>query len=137
MVNKLIAYSTGLLFFCLSGCSNSMNNKTEKFDWSTTESAPNDYPMRIIRGTFIYRGEQSNGLYVPSGGTLSKGWGIGISSHVVGPDTKPLPDRLDISFISLAENQFYQGSFDLPYNEILSLFREGLRLTRTIRLTKS
>src|SRR5690625_7402810 len=80
--------------------------------------------MRIINGTLLYRGE-SHGLYIPSGGTIGRGWGEMVSSHIVGPDWKPLPDRLDIKFFSYTENRFYHGVFELPYERILSLFREG------------
>src|SRR5690625_7626696 len=64
------------------------------------------------------------GLYVPSGGLLDKGWGEMISTHIVGPDLKPLPDQLEIKFFSFLEDQFYEGVFDLPYETILSLFKE-------------
>src|SRR5690606_26482489 len=52
-------------------------------------------------------------------------WGQMVSSHLVGPDLKPLPDRLEITFFSFLENQHYQGTFDLPYDDILAMFREG------------
>jgi hypothetical protein len=52
--------------------------------------------------------------------------GSAISSHVVGEQYKPLPDRLDITFYSYAEKQFYQGEFELPYKKILSLFSDGV-----------
>jgi hypothetical protein len=103
-----------------------MGKNDTKFDWGATESAPKHYPMKIIRGTFIYHGEVEEGLYVPSGGTLKKGWGQPISSHQVGDEFKPLPDRLKIYFFSLAERQFYEGEFALPYDRILALFREGV-----------
>ncbi len=41
-------------------------------------------------------------------------------------DFKALPDRLDIRFFSYAENKMYQGSFDLPYEKILALFKAGV-----------
>jgi len=100
-------------------------SKNTKFEWLATESAPKHYPMKIIQGTFIYHGEVEQGLYVPSGGTLKAGWGKPISAHVVGDKLKPLPDRLKIIFFSNAENLFYKGEFDLPYEKILTLFREA------------
>ena len=103
-----------------------MNKNDTKFEWDATESAPLYYPMEIIQGTFIYQGEAERGLYIPSGGTLSSGWGHPISSHVVGEKSKPLPDRLHIVFFSYAEKQFYKGAFELPYEKILALFREGI-----------
>lgn len=110
----------------LTGSCDTMSKNDTKFEWLATESAPKHYPMEIIKGTFIYHGEAEQGLYIPSGGTLKAGWGRGISNHVVGDKLKPLPDRLKITFFSYAEKQFYQGEFNLPYEKILALFREGV-----------
>ena len=102
-----------------------MSADTTKFEWKASESAPENFPMKIIRGNLHYHGDASgDGLYVPSGGRINDGWGRMISSHITGPDLKPLPDKLDITFFSYMEDTFYQGSFDLPYDKILRLFRE-------------
>jgi Protein of unknown function (DUF2931) len=77
-VLKLMGWYSLLLSF--AGCATAR----DKFEWQTTESAPKHYPMKIIRGTLIYHGEAEAGLYIPSGGTLSSGWGDPISSHTVG-----------------------------------------------------
>lgn len=114
------------LFLLATGCNNAMSNNVTKFEWDATESAPEHYPMKIISGTFIYKGEAERGLYIPDGGTLVDGWGDSISSHVTGDKYKPLPDRLTITFFSNAENQFYKGEFKLPYDKILALFQEGV-----------
>ncbi len=99
-------------------------NKATEFDWHATESAPEGYPMEIRRGTFYYKGED-HGLYIPSGGTLYAGWGQMNSMHVTGSDKKPLPDRVEVTFFSYAEKQFYKGKFDLPYDQIVTLFQEA------------
>jgi len=122
-INKNIILIFSLLII---GCSNAISNNVTKFGWDATESAPEHYPMEIIRGTFIYKGEAERGLYIPSGGTLVDGWGNAVSSHVTGDKYKPLPDRLTITFFSYAEKQFYQGEFKLPYDKILALFQEGV-----------
>jgi hypothetical protein len=110
----------------LGGCKddsmeNSMKEKTT-FDWFAVATAPRDYPMEVISGTFYYRNED-HGLDIPSGGTLTTGWGESFSSYVVGPEFKPLPDRLEVTFYSYAEKQVYRGSFQLPYDKILSMFQ--------------
>ena len=53
-------------------------------------------------------------------------WGEFISTHVGGNDVRELPDRMSILYYSLAEKQFYKGTFNLPYDKILTLFREGV-----------
>ncbi len=95
-----------------------------KFEWQATESAPQNYPMKIISGRLSYY-DSTGSLYVPDKSRISHGWGRGVSSHVVGDDLKPLPDKLSITFFSYTENQFYRGEFDLPYKKILRLFQEG------------
>ncbi len=99
-------------------------NKT-KFHWLAQESAPREFPMRVINGTFYYH-NQDDGLYVPTAASITPGWGNGRSVHVVGDDYKALPDRLDIRFFSFWENKLYHGNFDLPYDKILALFKEGV-----------
>ena len=62
----IISLLTNLISSC--GLSELKNRNTTKFDWYSTESAPEHYPMEIISGDFIYKGETERGLYIPSGG---------------------------------------------------------------------
>ncbi len=126
MMVKLTVYKVVFIFILsLAGCGNMFTKDKTRFHWLATESAPKNYPMRIISGTFYYHNEKG-GLYVPTAASIGHYWGTGESTHVVGEDFKPLPDRLDIRFFSFTENKLYQGSFDLPYEKILALFKEGV-----------
>ena len=109
----------------LTGCGNMFTKNKTKFYWLAQESAPRHFYMRIIDGTFYYHNE-NYGLYIPTAAKIGYNWGEGESSHVVGDDFKPLPDRLEIRFYSFWENKLYHGSFDLPYEKILALFKEGV-----------
>lgn len=95
----------------------------KKFDWLASESAPKYYPMKILKGDFIY--PETGSLYIPNGKRVDGGWGTGVSTHVVGPDLKPLPTRMEITYFSYTEDKFYTGAFDLPYERILQLFQQG------------
>ena len=125
-VKKVVAaIIVSLIFFSSTGyCTMFSKNKT-RFDWLTSASAPEKYPMKIISGTFYYHNEKG-GLYIPDAASLNAGWGTIGNTHVVGEDFKALPDRLDIRFFSYAENKMYHGSFDLPYEKILALFKAGV-----------
>lgn len=112
-------------------------SKNDKFEWYATESAPKIYLMKIVRGTFLFRDEADKGLYVPSGGNIKAGWGRSISTHSSGDNIHPLPDRLKIIYYSYAEKQFYEGEFNLPYDQILTRFREGVAADRNNPLYKS
>lgn len=120
----LVLISFALLFFFTQG-----NKGMDKFDWLPTECAPKYSAMQIIRGDLIFNNGKS--LYIPDGKVVYNGWGQLGSTHVVGEDYKPLPVKLDITWFSYMEDKFYSGSFDLPYDKILSLFKEGFvsRLT--------
>ena len=121
---------TTLLLLLTSGgipmISHALFGNSNKFDWLATESAPANYPMKIISGNLRYHdNKDGRGLYVPAGSIVSPGWGNGVSTHITGDDLKPLPDQLSITYFSYAENAFYTGKFDLPYDKILKLFKEG------------
>ena len=113
----------------LSGCGGeAMSKEITEFDWYAVATAPRDYPMEVVNGTFFYKG-QDYGVAIPSGGTLTQGWGVSTSAYVIGPKFKPLPDRIGVTFYSYAENQFYRGEFALPYEEILGLFQQQMQHT--------
>jgi hypothetical protein len=126
MAAKTLWLIISLCFFfpSVGSCTMFSKNKTH-FEWLATESAPKNYPMKVLSGTFYYHNEDG-GLYIPDAASISAGWGTGVSSHVVGEAYKALPDRLDIRFFSYTENRMYHGSFDLPYDKILALFKAGV-----------
>ena len=110
-----------------SGCGAAAMNKDPKqathFKWYAVATAPREYPMEIINGTFFYKG-QDVGIDIPSGGTLTTGWGESGSVYVGDNEIPPLPDRVKVKFYSYAENKFYQAEFSLPYDAILKKFQE-------------
>jgi hypothetical protein len=95
-----------------------------RFDWLATECAHVRFPMEIVRGDFIFKDGSS--FYIPNGYISYKGWGEEGATHVAGETFKPLPVKLYIHWFSYAEDKFYEGTFDLPYDKILKLFREGI-----------
>jgi hypothetical protein len=100
------------------------------FDWVPYTSVPEGYVMQIIEGIFYSR-DGKDGLHIPEAVLVDGKWGEVAYSQTVGEQYKGLlPNRLDIRFFSFAENKFYQGSFDLPYEKILALFREGAKGSR-------
>ncbi len=120
-------FALSLLFFSAMGNCDmfGINKNKTRFDWLSGASAPRNYPMRILSGTFYYHNE-NGGLYIPDASSIQSGWGVSTGVHVVGEDFKALPDRLDIRFYSFAENKMYHGSFNLPYEKILALFKAGV-----------
>jgi hypothetical protein len=110
-----------LIFASHSAMSASKSSAT-KFKWSVVATAPEGYPMEISHGTFYAKG-LDYGFSIPSGGTLTTGWGRVACGYGVGDERPPLPDRVEVEFYSYAERQSYEASFSLPYELILEKFR--------------
>ena len=95
----------------------------QRFDWLASESAPKGFPMEVVSGHFYDK--KGGSLYIPDGKTIHHGWGENVSVHIVGDDKKHLPERFDILCFSYAEDVFYGGSFELPYDKIAQYFKDG------------
>jgi hypothetical protein len=106
-----------------------------KYAWVASNSAPKGCPMKLTSGDFLF--PEGGSLYIPPE-ILHNGWGESVSVHVVGPDTKPLPDRVQVTFYSYLEDKFYRGEFPIPYARIRELFATGydsFRAKRQSRIT--
>lgn len=114
----------------ISGCGAATMSKDAKqvtnFKWYAVATAPRDYPMEVISGTFFYKG-MNTGISIPSGGTLRTGWGKSASAYVGSGEIPPLPDRVQVKFFSYSEKQVYEAEFALPYDTILATFQQQLK----------
>ena len=94
----------------------------EKFDWSGTLSAPQEYPIEVYKGSLK---TSDFTQHFKNWGIINTGWGNQGGTMIVGPDKKAVPATLEISWLSFAENKFYEGKFDLPKEKLTALFKQG------------
>ena len=94
----------------------------QKYDWSATLSAPEEYPVQAYAGAIIAEGYQQS---LAGFGDADDGWGNASGYVVMGPDTKNLPDRLQVSWHSFVDQKNYEGAWELPKDAIAQLFAEG------------
>lgn len=124
----LIGFLISINFF--SGCGAEAMSKNVKsvtnFKWYAVATAPREYPMEIISGTFFFK-DMNDGIPIPSGGTLTTGWGKSASAYVGSDEIPPLPDRVHVKFYSYVEKQVYEAEFVLPYETILDKFQHQLK----------
>lgn len=128
MAKKHIFTQLLILINLITGSDSAMSaskSSATKFKWDVVATAPKDYPMEISHGVFLAKG-LNYGISIPSGGTLTTGWGKYASGYGVGDEIPPLPDRVEVVFYSYAERQFYNAEFSLPYELILEKFRRQL-----------
>ncbi|WP_158991103.1 DUF2931 family protein [Mucilaginibacter sp. L196] len=110
-----------LLSYFFASC---QNKKTiEKFQWLPTECAPELYPMNIAKGFLLF--EDGNEISIPSADPIKNGWGKHGSTAIIGDEFKPVPVKLEITWLSYTENKFFSGRFDLPKDSIIKWFKEG------------
>lgn len=121
--NKIIVCKILLTTFFISVLLSCQIKMEEKFDWSGTLSAPEEYPIEVYEGALI--AEDYTQDFSSIWGTINPGWGNAGGIVSVGPDEKYLPDSLIFTWLSIAENKFYSGKFRLPKEKMTALFKEG------------
>ncbi len=94
-----------------------MNSCMEKkYEWSANISAPREYPIEV------YTGAAGGCFFSQMRGFSNAGWGGGNSVDYI---EAPLPDRLDMTWLSYVDNKLYTGDWKLPTEKIQQLFDEG------------
>ena len=119
---KILFIVMGILSL-FSSCSDKKEKQQEKeklYSWYPSESAPYLYPTTIHVGYFGMPDKST--VYIPSKSLVGNVWGVGQSLHVVGEEYKPLPEAIEIIWLSFTENKFYFVSDWLPKNRLQSLF---------------
>ena len=112
---------SGVMVASLMAISCNTTNK-RKHRWAVSDCAPHNYPASIYHGSLHYG--ENGGASVPDGKIISNGWGHTGTTYARATD-KEVPHRLDIVWLSLRENKFYGGSFELPKAKMEALFEEG------------
>ena len=88
----------------------------KKYEWSASISAPREYPVEV------YTGAAGGYFFSQMGGFSNAGWGgLGGIDYI----KAPLPERLDITWLSYVDNKMYAGDWKLPTEKIQQLFDEG------------
>lgn len=92
----------------------------EKFYWQENINSPLGYPVEVYKGGL----ESPSASYVSlSIGPDTGNWGelgSGMSTGI-----KPVPNRLNLTWISYAENVFYDIDTLIDYEKMVKLFKEG------------
>ncbi|WP_068395970.1 DUF2931 family protein [Pedobacter cryoconitis] len=95
----------------------------QEYKWIPTIGAPEEYPIRIIKGEFI--SIDGHNTTLPGSEFVNQGWGTSGSVMVSGAKKKAIPDSLALTWLSYADNKFYSGRFALPKQKISDLFKLG------------
>jgi Protein of unknown function (DUF2931) len=121
---------TSLLLLTLSGsCQNKKTQKQEimptqleKFDYQPTISCPLGYPVDVYQGGLEAEDGGFSSLYL---GTCTGEDGWGSTGGSMSSGIKTVPNRLNVIWISYAENQFYAIDCDINYKKMVEKFKEG------------
>lgn len=88
----------------------------KKYKWGAFISAPREYPVEV------YTGAAGNVYFSQMDGFSNSGWGgLGRLDYI----NAPLPEKLDMTWLSYVDNKFYTGEWKLPTEKIKQIFDEG------------
>ncbi|WDF65472.1 DUF2931 family protein [Flavobacterium sp. KACC 22763] len=105
-----------------------MLTKIEKFEWLAETSADETCPVEVVYGSFIL--SDNTTAWIPSEQYLNDSWGASSSgTMVVGDDKKKVPERMQITWFSYAENKFFAGDFALPQKKMYDIFKKDYGTT--------
>lgn len=131
-MKKLTIYLLCLFAFSqLASCQNKneKNMSTEIYDWKETISCPPGYPVEVYKGGLQNLQE---GIYTSLNLGLHRGLeGWGSQGRSMDSGVKPLPNHLNLVYLSYAEDKFFQVDCDLDYEKMASLFRKGYDIKAT------
>lgn len=116
-----------LLLITLNSCKKENNmipkiEQLEKFEWLAETSADSLCPVEVYHGSFTVT--DGNTHWIPSGEYLNDQWGGYGAVYAVGDDKRKIPESMQITWFSYAENKFYQGDFNLPQKKIYDIFKK-------------
>ena len=118
-ISQILLYGILILNSCTMK-HQSTKEKEKLYSWYPSESAPFLYPTTIHVGYFGMPDKST--IYIPSKSIVGNVWGVGQSLHIVGEEYKPLPEAIEIVWLSFTENKFYFVSDWLPKKRLQSLF---------------
>ncbi|HEX8326834.1 MAG TPA: DUF2931 family protein [Hymenobacter sp.] len=98
-------------------------NQPEHFAFAAAPCTADGYFVTIHAGEFMRPDGKT--LPVPTGHLLEGSWGASGTLWAVGDERQPAPTRLRMLWFSYAEDQFYEGDFALPQQEIQALLQQG------------
>ncbi|WP_316798436.1 DUF2931 family protein [Pedobacter frigidisoli] len=101
----------------------------EKFEWTGTVSAPEEYPMEVYKGAII--AQDFTYGFDAIWGTQNTGWGNDGGIMSVTEKQMEAPDSLAFTWLSLMEKKFYTGKWKLDKSRIATLFAQGFIDDRT------
>jgi Protein of unknown function (DUF2931) len=114
----------GLQLAVISSCKPNKEEmmQTETFEYLAQVSGDVFCPVEIYDARFICSDQST--VFIPTGEYLDGIWGSANGVMDVGPDKKKVPESIEITWFSYAEDKFYQGSFELPQQKMYDLFKK-------------
>ena len=92
----------------------------KEYIWMVSADAAKGFPATFHYG---YLGDTE----IRGKGVLGYGWGLGGTLTGSISEKRPLPKQLDLVWMSYAENQFYEGHFELDHKKIAAVFEKGYK----------
>lgn len=103
-------------------CKTTTNNSME-YRYHLSGNAPVLYPTETWYSALFY--EQDEALPLPKRYPYRGEWGEILSTEILSREDYPMPIKLDIAWLSIVEQQFYQLETDLPTDQFQSIWNQA------------
>jgi len=100
-----------------------MTNKRMEYRYYISGNAPELYPTEIWYSALFF--EQDEALPIPKCYPYRGEWGEILSTEILSRENYPMPIKLDIAWLSIVEQQFYQLETDLPADRFQSVWDQA------------
>lgn len=127
-IKMWVMCSLVLLTACHNGTGQAKGFLMEKdIRWNVYASAPRDYDIESVKYyNYFIQNDGSTG-YGFFSGEIGSGWGKSDSLAANLPAKSPIPKAVNLRWLSLTENQFYEGRFELPQAKIEQMIQDGYK----------
>lgn len=95
--------------------------------WSVDASAPRNYNIEVLKHYNYFLQNDGSTDYSFFSGEIGTGWGRGDGLATNLPAKSPIPKAVNLRWLSLTENQFYEGRFELPQAKIEQMINDGYK----------
>lgn len=99
----------------------------KEFNWTESSGSPLGYPIEVFTGGLE---SEHNFVSLCTGTASSERWGDSGSGGMSG-GVQEIPNRLNVIWLSIVEDAFYELDTPLDYDKMLSLFEEGYYIPST------
>ena len=120
-MNRLVLLSLMVLFLQLA-CASETKMKKNKFAWNPTVSAPENFPVRLLK--FNSKLVDGTEVSLQPQALIANGWGQIGAVQVADNDYRALPDNVFVEWFSYVEGKSFGGTISIDQKKLETILKD-------------